>query len=117
MAEKMIAYCGIVCTGCPSMVATLANDREGLEKVAEMAREQWGQADATWETVQCTGCKESGVHIAYCSECEVRVCASQKGVETCAHCDQFEGCAILEKFFELIPDCRQSLAEIRATLN
>jgi hypothetical protein len=117
MAEKMIAYCGIVCSGCPSMVATLANDRVELDKVAEMAREQWGVADATWETVQCTGCKGEGVRIVYCNDCCVRKCASQKGVETCAHCEQFENCATLEKFFEQIPDCRQMLAEIRATLN
>jgi hypothetical protein len=117
MAEKMIAYCGILCNGCPSMVATLANDHEELEKVAVMAREQWGLADATWETVQCTGCKGSGVRIAYCNECGVSVCASQKGVETCAHCEQFEGCVTLEVLFEQFPDCKQVLAEIRATLN
>ena len=117
MAAEMIAYCGIVCDGCPSMVATLANDPEELEKVAKMARDQWGQPDATWLTVQCTGCKGEGVLLTYCHACEVRVCASQKGVETCAHCELFKECATVEALFELFPDCRQVLDEIRATLN
>ncbi len=41
MGEKIIAYCGGVCTDCPAYVATQTDDREALEKVAAEWREQY----------------------------------------------------------------------------
>jgi hypothetical protein len=32
--DKIIAYCGLVCADCPAYIATPANDREALERVA-----------------------------------------------------------------------------------
>lgn len=115
--SDMIAYCGLNCTHCPSLVATAANDIEALKETARMAREQWGQADATWETVQCTGCKGSGVRIAYCADCAIRACAEEKGVETCAHCDDYETCETLNGFIAEIPEARKNLEAIRLSLN
>ena len=113
---EMIAYCGLNCTQCPSLIATAANDIEALKATAKKAQEEWGVMDATWETVQCTGCKGSGVRIAYCADCAIRACAEEKGVETCAHCDDYETCETLYAFIAEIPEAQQNLAAIRASL-
>ena len=55
MAEKMIAYCGLVCTECPAYIATQADDKEALKRVAA----QWSKdfnAPFTAEDCLCDGC-------------------------------------------------------------
>lgn len=37
--EPVIAYCGLTCTDCPAYMATQANDKNALEKVAAERRE------------------------------------------------------------------------------
>lgn len=115
--EKMIAYCGLVCTDCPSLIATRANDLEALQKVADMAKKDWGMLDVTPDMVRCTGCKGEGVRIGYCNECAVRACASQKGVETCGHCAEFETCQTIQGFIANIPQAKALLETIHAELN
>ena len=36
--DKIIAYCGLVCSDCSAYVATQANDQEALERVAAQWR-------------------------------------------------------------------------------
>lgn len=48
--DKMIAYCGLVCTNCPAYVATQADDRDALEKVAAQWREQFNSPEITNDT-------------------------------------------------------------------
>ena len=50
--EKMIAYCGLVCTDCEAYIATQANDLAALEKMAARAREESGMPDATAESAK-----------------------------------------------------------------
>jgi hypothetical protein len=53
--------------------------------------------------------------IGYCGECQVRACASARGVITCAHCDDY-GCEKITAFVNNAPDAKAKLEEIRATL-
>ncbi|NSW52822.1 MAG: DUF3795 domain-containing protein [Anaerolineae bacterium] len=115
--EQMIAYCGLVCTDCPSLLATQANDIEALKKVAQMAMTDWGMQNVTWEMVRCTGCKGDGVRIGYCAECKVRACASEKGVDTCGHCAKFESCETIQGFIANIPEAKELLTQIHQSLN
>jgi hypothetical protein len=48
--DKMIAYCGLVCTDCPAYVATQANDRDALERVAAQWREEYNAPGLTVES-------------------------------------------------------------------
>lgn len=117
MTNKMIAYCGLICSDCPSLIATMANDVEALKKVAVMAQKEWGVEGATWETVQCTGCKGQGVRISYCSECKIRSCAESRGLETCGHCADYLNCNIIAQWFEQVSEAKTVLDEIHASLN
>ncbi len=110
--EKMIAYCGIVCTECPGFIATQKDSDEGRKKVAE----QWSKmfsAQIKPEDINCQGCKSTGdIHFNYCHVCEIRKCATQKDVRNCARCDDYS-CEKLDKFFEIAPENRERLDAIR----
>ena len=58
--ERMVAYCGLICTDCPGYIATQANDRAELERVAEMWRKEYNAPEITVESVICDGCIVDG---------------------------------------------------------
>ena len=114
--ERIIAYCGLVCSDCDAYVATQGNDLEALERLAQRARTEFGLADATAETTMCDGClTESGRQIGYCATCEIRACGVARGVVNCAHCADY-ACDKLESFFAQATEACPVLDEIRASL-
>jgi hypothetical protein len=115
MDDKMIAYCGLICTDCPAYVATQADDRAALEQVAAQWREEYNAPDITVESVICDGCIAEGRKCSHCFECDIRACGIARGVVNCAHCDDY-GCEKITGFFGFVPDARAVLDEIRARL-
>jgi hypothetical protein len=112
--DKMIAYCGLVCTDCEAYVATQANDLAALERMAARAREQFNKPDLTIESAMCDGCLSNSERLCgYCFECQVRACGMERGVVNCAHCSDYV-CDKLEAFFGMAPDARVTLDGIRA---
>lgn len=113
--SKMIAYCGLTCSDCPAYVATQANDADAIAQVAKQWSAEYGsQIDAAdcW----CNGCvAEKGPWMSHCAECGMRACGVEKGVENCAHCDDY-GCEKLREFFALVPDAERTLDGIRQAL-
>ena len=96
MTESMRAYCGLDCTECPAHLAWKTDDDELRKKQAA----EWGSPDypITAEEINCVGC------------------ASERGVETCAHCDDY-GCDTLEGWLSQAGDeLRQKLERLRAAL-
>jgi hypothetical protein len=90
--DRIIAYCGLVCSDCSAYVATQANDQEALERVAAQWREEYNAPNITVESVICDGCLDGG--------------------RLCSHC----ACEKLEKFFGFVPGARGVLDEIRHSL-
>lgn len=115
MSAEIIAKCGLICTGCESYLATLSDDLPALTKMAEEASKKLNTA-FTWEDCRCFGCQGEGKKIGYCDSCAVRTCAQERGVETCAHCDDY-GCEKISTFLEIAPQAKQGLAMIRAKLS
>jgi hypothetical protein len=114
--ERIIAYCGLVCSDCDAYVATQANDLEALERLAQRAREEFGMEDATPEASMCDGClTEDGRQIGYCAICEIRACGVGRGLTNCAYCADY-ACEKLEGFFAHATGARAVLDEIRASL-
>jgi hypothetical protein len=114
--KRMIACCGLVCTGCPAYLATQADDRAALERVAAHWREAFNMPDITADSVMCDGClTHNGRLSGYCVQCKVRPCGIEQGVVNCAHCPDY-ACEKLEAFFGIAPGARTTLDEIRRTL-
>ncbi len=112
--ERIVAYCGLVCSECEAYLATQANDIEALERMAATAREQYGVASATAENGRCDGCPGETVYKGACtSACNVRRCAVERGVATCAACAEY-GCDLLTVFWANAPSARATLEALRA---
>lgn len=114
--EKMIAFCGIVCTDCPAYIATLNNDDELREETAK----KWSSDEypIKKEDINCDGCPVVGKRVMdFILSCKVRKCGLEKGVENCAYCDEYH-CEKLEKQWEHLnlPEAKKLLDEIRSTL-
>ena len=115
--DRIVAYCGLVCTDCPAYVATQANDRAALEGVAAKWREEFNAPEITADSIVCDGCvgHNGGRLSGYCLECNIRACGVERGVVNCAHCADY-ACEKLEGFFGQASDARTVLDEIRRGL-
>ena len=113
--DRMIAYCGLVCTDCPAFIATQQDDQEALKRVAAQWSEEFN-SDITPEFCVCDGCLAfDGRLCGHCSECEIRACGIERKVLNCGHCDDY-ACEKLEKFFGFVPDAKTALDQIRQSL-
>lgn len=113
--DRMVAYCGVVCTDCPGLIATQANDTAELERLAEYSRTEYNRPEITVAWVMCDGCLSSSERkCAYCAECGIRLCGVERGVENCAFCDDY-ACEKLLDFFKMVPKAQAVLDEIRAS--
>jgi hypothetical protein len=112
--EKMIAYCGIICTECPAFIAK-QTDSDTLRSATV---EEWSSEEfpLTLEDINCNGCLSDGDVFKHCTVCEVRACGIEKGVVTCAHCTEYP-CEKLEGLWEFLEldEARKTLDEIRET--
>ena len=108
--EKMIAFCGLICTECPAFLATKDDDNDARRKTAEMWSSQYG-LELKPEDINCDGCLSSGRLWNHCNICEIRKCGQQKGLENCAHCDEY-ACEKLDNFFKVVPHSKTTLDKI-----
>ena len=114
--DKLIAFCGLDCAGCEAYIATQANDEAAKQVLLEKWRVEYDSPDMPPEAVTCDGCTSEGRLGGYCSFCEVRACASARGVRNCAFCGEYETCGTLQGFIVNVPEAQANLAAIRAAM-
>ena len=108
----MIAYCGIKCSDCQILLATKEDSEASRIDVAKTWSQKFGW-DLKPADINCEGClSEGGRLFNYCESCGVRQCAGEKGVETCADCNDF-GCDKLKVIWELAPEAKANLVKMR----
>lgn len=91
-----IAFCGIDCESCPALLATRRDDESALRSVAAAWSEESG-VKIEPDDIRCDGCKSHvGRMNRYCAECLIRACASGRGLETCASCEEYPCSRLLE---------------------
>ncbi len=113
--EKMIAFCGLVCTDCPIFIATQNNDENEKKKIAE----RWSTKEypLSPENMFCDGCLPVGKRtMSFCQDCDVRRCGFERNVENCAHCADYP-CAKLDRVLAMGPQAKATLEEIRKGLS
>jgi hypothetical protein len=105
--SEMIACCGLVCTDCPTFMATQNNDDEARAKTAAYYKNAYG-LDFKPEEINCDGCLSNGGRlIGYCHTCEIRKCCLARGYANCAACDE-PSCEKLINFHEFSPAAKES---------
>jgi len=107
-----IAPCGLDCAKCESYILTRANDLDGLTALAEKWVKEYNAPGLTAENVQCDGCMSEGRKIGHCAECQIRLCAVEKGLPNCATCSDY-ACEKLQAFLVQVPPARTNLEAIR----
>lgn len=113
LMEKIIAFCGLICSECPAYLATQKNDDAERRKVAEMWSKEFN-ADMSFEDINCDGCISNERVFHHCNVCEIRLCGKEKGIPNCGYCDDY-ACEKLSKFFEMVPDAQKVLDKIGGT--
>jgi len=113
--KEIIAFCGNRCHECGAYIATMNDDDEKRREVAALWSRQYN-VSLKPEDIRCTGCLTVGDNVFnYCKICEIRRCAMERGVISCAHCDEY-ACERLAAFFKMNPPARATLEEIRRKL-
>jgi hypothetical protein len=114
MISEMIAYCGLDCNECKAFKATQTKDVEWKKRIAKHWSDQ-GEIKFKPEDVDCHGCK-SDVISGFCRKlCEIKPCAEEKRVKTCAHCDDYP-CEKLKEYLSTDPVATNNLEKIRRAL-
>jgi len=136
--DKMIAFCGLTCTECPTFIATRKDDDEERKKVAELWSKERKKISELWskerkkkygelwfkeydsdikpEDINCDGCLSEGDRLFnYCKVCEIRKCGKEKGVKNCTYCDDY-ACEKLNKLLKMVSEAEAVLEEVRKNL-
>jgi len=113
--ERIVAYCGLICSDCGAFIATRGNDDEKRREVAEAWSKEYG-GDFKPEDINCEGClTRDGQVFSHCNVCEIRKCGIERGVENCALCVDFS-CEKLSRFLQDVPKARKTLEDIHERL-
>ena len=80
----MIGYCGYNCHLC----AARSDEMSVRQRMVDAWKKYLGHENYTAENVACDGCKSKGNNIAD-KQCKARPCAREKGLDSCAQCDDF----------------------------
>jgi hypothetical protein len=111
--EKIIAFCGLICSDCPAYLSKLTDNDELRKKTAkEWSTPEW---NLEIEDINCDGCTSGGELAKFCALCEVWKCGSQKGITSCAFCGEYP-CENLEMPWSQSPQAKEILDDIRKTL-
>ncbi|MFA4916897.1 MAG: DUF3795 domain-containing protein [Syntrophales bacterium] len=106
--KDMIAFCGMACHECPTLLATQADDDEKRAKVAKLLSKQF-KMELKIEDINCDGCQQnSGRLLGHCLKCQIRKCGMGKKVLNCAYCSDYS-CKKLDMFFNMMPDAKNRL--------
>lgn len=62
LMDRIISYCGITCSDCPTYKATRMNDDAERKRVAELWTKQYGHPFKA-EDINCDGCLTKGTRV------------------------------------------------------
>jgi hypothetical protein len=118
--DEVISYCGLICHSCPIYLATREQDakkkHEMRVEIARQIKKHYGQDCKPEDVNDCDGCKKEGARLfSGSTKCQIRMCARQKSLENCAHCDEY-ACEKLEKLFVTDIEAKSRLDVIRSGL-
>jgi hypothetical protein len=110
--EEMLSFCGLLCSECGAFLASSNDDDEKRAEVAKLWSKEYNK-ELKPEDINCDGCLSEEENLFnYTKVCVIRQCGKEKGILNCAYCDEY-GCEKLVKFFQMVPEAKERLDEIR----
>jgi hypothetical protein len=118
---KTLGYCGLNCEYCPVFVAAAKNDNGLKQKTAiewsklyaAQLSEYLGKDSLSPEDMNCSGCKSESRLFIGCMNCPIRKCSREKEFTTCAGCNEYETCGMLNGFLVQHKSAKDNLDRIR----
>jgi hypothetical protein len=116
----MIAYCGLDCQSCPIHLATHepseSKSREMRISIVRICSEQYGMNLLPDEVTDCDGCKSNTERLfSGCLRCDIRSCAMDRKLESCANCDEYV-CDKLQNHFKADPSAKIRLQTLMSQI-
>jgi hypothetical protein len=68
--------------------------------------------DITPEMINCTGCRQEGVKLGHWSMCQIRLCATGKGFQTCGECSEMDTCELVAGVHKAVPEAITNLKNL-----
>jgi hypothetical protein len=110
--EKIFGFCGISCSDCPVLAATLKNDNGERQRIAEIFTRQYGK-EYKPDDINCDGCLSNSQRVfSYCGICDSRKCGKEKKVKNCAFCTDYP-CEKLSELFAKYSKARENFESIK----
>jgi hypothetical protein len=110
--NNLISCCGINCEGCEARIATLKNDDALRAETAKKWAKQFNSPEINITNINCVGCRETGVKMGHWGECKIRLCAVEKGYQTCGECEQMNQCELVGQVFKFLPEAIENLRSL-----
>lgn len=113
--EAKFGCCGLDCGQCPIYIATTNKDEVLREKTAKEWLVRYAEylpKDMELKDFKCEGCNSKNGYIG-CTTCPIRKCVTTKNYLTCASCDEYFGCDMLNGFFSQHNQAKQNLESLR----
>lgn len=119
---ETLAFCGIDCGKCPVRIATSKNDESLRQQTAKEWSNLYAEILASFginsldaKDMNCFGCRSDRGLFMGCASCSIRKCSRDKGFITCASCDDFESCDMLNAFysFKIHQSAKDNLERMR----
>ena len=111
--NQLIGCCGLDCEKCNARIATLTNDNALREKTAVLWTKLNG-VTITADMINCTGCRMEGAKMLFCEKlCSIHNCVGKNRMDTCADCEQMDGCQTLGSIAANSPFVLENLNRLR----
>jgi hypothetical protein len=105
-------YCGLVCSECPTFLASRADDDVARARTAALYAENFG-FDLAPADIDCDGCRSgSGTLMAYCRACTIRECCRARSLDNCTLCPD-QPCEKLLQFHAFSPGAKAAFEALR----
>ena len=96
--KALSAVCGLYCPACKLFIGT----REEPEQLASLAQ----QIGKNVDELKCDGCRSDRLCFFCKTQCIMKPCAAEKGIDFCGECDEYP-CDDIKKFQSARPHRRE----------
>lgn len=79
--KRLAAVCGLYCPACSLFIGT----HEDPERLASLAAHMGRSVDE----LKCDGCRSDRLCFYCKTECKMKPCAAEKGIDFCGECDEY----------------------------
>ena len=92
--KALVSVCGLYCRACGIYTSTRENNVENLQRIAMRMNVPLGE-------IRCNGCRTE-TRTAYCKNCFMVKCATEKGIDFCGQCSDYP-CSEIKDFQSKMP--------------